>query len=217
MDRETIFPLQAVAGYAMVRGLFQHRKNILVEGLSDYLYLHALNQYCRELNRQCLQEDVYITPCGGTKHVGHIASLFLGQNVRPVVLLDGDDAGRVRKNALMKELYAGYESSVLVLSDVLKKDDCEIEDIIGEVTILDALRSLSPELGNLNLQDHHEGSLITRIKDAANKQGIRLPEGWKANIARQIVVSWSELNSKDIPMDVLDRAEALFKELAKRF
>src|ERR1035437_5017986 len=31
-DRETIFPLQAAAGYAMVRGLFQHKKNVLTEG-----------------------------------------------------------------------------------------------------------------------------------------------------------------------------------------
>ena len=77
-DRETIFPLQAAAGYAMVRGLFQHRKNVLVEGFSDYLYLHALNLHCKSLGRKCLPEDIYITPCGGTKLVGHIASLFLG-------------------------------------------------------------------------------------------------------------------------------------------
>lgn len=51
-DRETIFPLQAAAGYAMVRGLFQHRKNVLVEGMSDYLYLHALNLHCHALGRQ---------------------------------------------------------------------------------------------------------------------------------------------------------------------
>ena len=31
-DRETIFPLQAAAGYAMVRGLFQHKKNVLRGG-----------------------------------------------------------------------------------------------------------------------------------------------------------------------------------------
>ena len=45
-DRETIFPLQAAAGYAMIKGLFQHKKNVLVEGLADYLYLHALSQNC---------------------------------------------------------------------------------------------------------------------------------------------------------------------------
>ena len=99
-DRETIFPLQAAAGYAMVRGLFQHRKNVLTEGMADYLYLNTLNLLCRATNRFTLPDDVYITPCGGTKLVGHIASLFLGQKVRPLVLLDGDDAGRARRNAL---------------------------------------------------------------------------------------------------------------------
>jgi hypothetical protein len=78
----------------MVRGLFQNRKNILVEGMSDYFYLHILNIMCRATERTILPEDVYITPCGGTKLVGHLASLFLGQEVRPLVLLDGDDAGR---------------------------------------------------------------------------------------------------------------------------
>ena len=42
--------------------------------------------------------------CGGTKLVEHIASLFLGQQIRPVGLLCGDDAGRARSGALMKEL-----------------------------------------------------------------------------------------------------------------
>ena len=78
-DRETIFPLQAAAGYAMVRGLFRHKKNVLVEGMSDYLYLHALNLHCHALGRHGLPEDIYVTPCGGTKLVGHLASLFLGQ------------------------------------------------------------------------------------------------------------------------------------------
>jgi predicted ATP-dependent endonuclease of OLD family len=93
-DRETIFPLQAAAGYAMVRGLFQHRKNVLVEGMTDYLYLHTLSLLCRATGRVALPDDIYVTPCGGTKQVGHLASLFLGQEVRPLVLLDGDDAGQ---------------------------------------------------------------------------------------------------------------------------
>src|SRR5207249_10954738 len=53
-DRETIFPLQAAAGYAMVRGLFQHKNNVLVEGMSDYYYFHALSNQCRATNRKSL-------------------------------------------------------------------------------------------------------------------------------------------------------------------
>ena len=78
-DRETIFRCKRRQATRWSGGLFQHKKNVLVEGLSDYLYLHALNLHCCALGRQGLPDDIYITPCGGTKLVGHIASLFLGR------------------------------------------------------------------------------------------------------------------------------------------
>ncbi len=140
-------------------GCSQHKKNVLVEGMSDYLYLHALNLHCHALGRQGLPDDVYITPCGGTKLVGHIASLFLGHDVRPVVLLDGDDAGRARRDALMKELYAGYERAILMLDDVLGEEECETEDVIGEATILPVLRDLVEKRATLNQHDRGRGSL----------------------------------------------------------
>ena len=122
----------------MVRGLFQHRKNVLVEGMSDFYYLHALSQKCGATNRITLPDDIYITPCGGTKLVGHLASLFLGQSVRPLVLLDGDNAGRTRRDALLKELYVKHESGILMLDDVIGRSgqEVEIEDILGETVIL---------------------------------------------------------------------------------
>lgn len=216
-DRETIFPLQAAAGYAMVRGLFQHRKNVLVEGMSDYLYLHALNLHCHALGRQGLPEDIYITPCGGAKLVGHIASMFLGQEVRPVVLLDGDAAGRARRDALMRELYAGHERAVLMLSEVLGQEECEIEDIIGEETILPVLKDVVGKKISLNQDDRKKGSLVDQIKSAAKRHGAELPDGWKPEIARQIVVAWSTTDPQGMPTDILVRAEALFTELTGRF
>lgn len=216
-DRETIFPLQAAAGYAMVRGLFQHRKNLLVEGMADYLYLHALNLHCRELGHEGLPEDIYITPCGGTKLVGYIASLFLGQQVCPVVLLDGDDAGRARRDALMKELYAGNESAVLMLSDVIGQKECEIEDIIGETVILSALKDSVGKEITLDQSDCSNSSLVTQIKNAANRQGVELTDGWKPKVARHIAISWSTSPTESIPADILERGEALFKAVAERF
>ncbi|MCY4259334.1 MAG: AAA family ATPase, partial [Rhodobacteraceae bacterium] len=143
-DRETIFPLQAAAGYAMVRGLFQRAKNVLVEGMSDYYYLHALSEQCAVAKRTALPADIYITACGGTKLVGQFASLFLAQEVRPLVLLDGDDAGRVRRDALMKELYAGHDSSILMLDDVLGRSgqEVEVEDILGEDIIMPGVEAV---------------------------------------------------------------------------
>lgn len=216
-DRETIFPLQAAAGYAMVRGLFQRKKNVLVEGMSDYLYLHALNLHCLALGRQGLPDDIYITPCGGTKHVGHISSLFLGQGVRPVVLLDGDDAGRARRDALMRELYVGRAKAILMLGDALGREECEIEDIIGEATILPVLQDVVGKEVTLVEDDSGRSSLVAQIKSAAHRIGTELPIGWKAEIARRIVVDWSTMDPEDIPADIIDRAESLFGQLIERF
>ena len=217
MDHETIFPLQAAVGYAMIKGLFRHKKNLLVEGISDYLYLHALDLHCRALGRQGLPDDIYITPCGGTRLVGKIASLFLGQDVRPIVLLDGDKAGRERRDALLKKLYADRDGAILMLSDVLGQEDCEIEDIIAEATIVPILKGIVQKTIRLNQNDRSKGGLVAQIKSAAERYSVDLPKGWKAEVARKIVVKWSTSDPEDIPTGVLERADMLFKEILSRF
>ena len=216
-DRETIFPLQAAAGYAMVRGLFQHNKNVLVEGMTDYLYLHALNIHCHELGLTGLPDDIYITPCGGTKMVGYIASLFLGQEVRPVVLLDGDQAGRARCDALMKKLYSEHENAVLMLSDVLNIEECEIEDVLGEDVLIPAAKSVLGDTFELDDGDRAKGSLVDQIKSAAKRQGIELADGWKSRVAQQLVVAWSKTQSENMPENMMERAAALFEAINTRF
>jgi predicted ATPase len=217
-DRETIFPLQAAAGYAMVRGLFQHRKNVLVEGMSDYYYLHALSHQCLNTKRVGLPDDIYITPCGGTRMVGRLASLFLGQGVRPVVLLDGDEAGRVRQDALMKELYSGHESAVLMLDEILGRteEDVEIEDVLNEEIILGAMKAVLTRSLRLSDTDRKAGSLPRQIKAAAERKSIELPEGWKPAVAIHLVSDWAE-NRTILHADVLDNAELVFKAIRESF
>ena len=215
-DRETIFPLQAAAGYAMLQALFQHKDNVLVEGMSDYYYLTALAFQCAKAGKPTLPEKIYITPCGGTKYVGHIASLFLGQKVRPVVLLDGDDAGRVRKDALMKALYSGHEKSVLMLSDTLKMTECEIEDVLGEAIVLPALNEVLGKKIALTDEDKKGAALPDRIKAAALRLKMDLPDGWKGATAVTLVAQWAKSDTA-LPSEVLERASTLFAEIASRF
>jgi len=185
--------------------------------MSDYLYLHALSIHCHALDRTGLPDDIYITPCGGTKLVGHITSLFLGQEVHPIVLLDGDDAGHARRDALMKELYSGHEKAILMLSDVLQAEKCETEDIIGETVLMPAAKAVLGNKLQLNADDRTKGSLVDQVKSAAARHDIELADGWKPKVARHLVVAWLEAKPEDIPNDVIDRAAALFGELNERF
>ena len=217
-DRETIFPLQAAAGYAMIRGLFQHRKNVLVEGMSDFYYLHALSGQCVRTGRTALSDDIYITPCGGTRNVGRLASLFLGHEVRPLILLDGDDAGRVRRDALMKDLYTGHDSRVLMLDSVLDREgqEVEIEDIVGEAHVLEALEAVLGDGLAIDETDCSAGSLPNRIKVAAERRSLDLPDGWKASVALYLVSDWAE-NGTTLSDHILDIAAELFAGINDSF
>jgi hypothetical protein len=216
-DRETIFPLQAAAGYAMVRGLFQHKKNVLIEGMSDYLYLYTLDLMCRATGRTSLPDEIYLTPCGGTKQVGHLAALFLGQKVRPLVLLDGDDAGRVRRDALLRELYAGKERAVVMLSEILGTDECETEDLLGEKIILPLVSALMDIEIALNDQDRRKKGIVDQVSAAVDRTGESLPDGWKPEIARRLAVKWSTMKPELVSGEVLDRAATLFDTICERF
>ncbi len=215
-DRETIFPLQAAAGYAMIRGLFAHRKNVLVEGMSDFYYLHVLSRQCANTGRAALPDDIYITPCGGTRYVGRMASLFLGHEVRPLVLLDGDEAGRVRKNALLKELYAGHDPGILMLDDALQRSgsELEMEDLLDEAVVLSALEASCG--ADLTLDDESTVGLPSRIESAAEAQAADLPLSWKTVVALHLVSSWAE-EGTTLPAETLDAAALLFAEINRRF
>ena len=217
-DRDTIFPLQAAAGYAMVQNLLQHQKNLLVEGMSDFYYLQALSAQCARTSRQSLPDEIYITPCGGTKNVGLVASLFLGQNARPVVTLDTDQAGRNRKNSLLKELYAGHDSSIVMLDEAIDRtgEEIEIEDIIGEEILVDGISGLFGTHLEIDEQDRTAGGVVNQIQAAAKRQGIVLGDGWKARVALELVGSWAE-NKTTLPSDVLDPAAQLFHAINRAF
>lgn len=216
-DRDTIFPLQAAAGYAMVQALFQNKKNVLVEGMGDYYLIYALSALCQATNRESLASDVYATPCGGAKFVSQLASLFLGQKVRPLVLLDGDEQGRARKIALMKELYSGQDKLVLLLSDVLGVKECEIEDVIGDCELMPIVNELVGKKLKLDAATAEKKSLPDRIENAAKSAGIDLPEGWKPEAARRLASKWAAVDPGQVDIPMLDRAAKLFKALNARF
>ncbi|WP_338661299.1 AAA family ATPase [Pararoseomonas sp. SCSIO 73927] len=215
-DRETIFPLQAAAGYAMVRGLLSMHRNVLVEGMTDFYLLHAISHRCRDLGLAHLPEDVHVVPCGGVPMVGKIASLFLGEGSRPVILLDGDQAGRGTRTNLQKDLYKGNESAVLLLDDVLGGEGNEVEDILGDTLYVAAVNeALGLALHVPPVDAGAAGSVIKRTMAAASAAGMDLPEGWKVTTSLYLVRSWAE-GKAECPAEVARRGSTLFQALLER-
>jgi hypothetical protein len=66
----------------------------------------------------------------------------------------------------------------------------------------------------LSAEDKKKGALIDWIKAEAQREGVHLPDGWKAEVARQFAIEWAKGNA--LSDDLLGRAEALFKEIGRR-
>ena len=216
-DADTIFPLEAATGYAMMHWLFQKTKNVLVEGLTDFLYLRALSIHCSEQNQTSLAEDIHVTPCGGTKNVGYLASLCIGYHVRLLIILDGDDAGKARKSSLLEKLFSDRAHRVMVLDEILKRPskNVTIEDLIGESEILFALTEVLGEELRLDEVGTNGKNVVERINNAATRQAVTMPSDWKARVARHLVMSWAK--GRPVPSGVLDEATNLFVEINSRF
>lgn len=214
-DRDTLFPLQAALGYEMAQTLFQGKRNALVEGMSDMLYSYGFDLILRANGRPGLAGDVYITPSIGTKAIGILASIYIGQGARPLVLLDDDDAGRAKGKDLVKELYKGDAQRVLFLSTAVP-GCAEIEDVVGEDLIMKTLGDLLATKVTLTAADRSRASgVVDTIKAWSARTGTALPDGWKLELAWRIVRGWTE-GPTSTAKDLLERAEALIAQLNAR-
>jgi hypothetical protein len=105
-----------------------------------------------------------------------------------------------------------------MLDEVLGRagQEVEIEDIIGQASILPMLNTMLEKPVKLNEVDSKAGSLPSVIKAAAARQKIELPDGWKASVAIKLVSEWAEKRIA-LPDSVLNQAETLFKIIEERF
>lgn len=87
-DPNTLFPLQAALGYDIAQNLFISPKNLLVEGVSDLMYLQVMSNILLSLGREGLKDDITIVPVGGLDKVATFISLLRGQELQIVCLLD---------------------------------------------------------------------------------------------------------------------------------
>ena len=207
-DITAIFPLWSAGGHAMILSFLQHKKNLLVEGITDSLYLNRLNAYCRNQEKPHLPSDTLITWCDGAPNVSLFVSLCLQQKVRPVVLLDGDQRGQGKAKSLLNKYYKAHREAVLTLNDYDPSvKNMAIEDLIGEKQILWALGEVLES--TVKVTGGKKTDLVTRIKNAV---GEKLPEDWKHQVATKLLSKW---DSEQPPEDLLDRASTLFDLLKK--
>ena len=125
----SLFPLQGALGYDLAQTLFVGPNNLIVEGVSDLLYLQTVSAILEEDGREGLDSRWVITPVGGSEKVPTFASLIGSQsrmNVATLIDIQHSDRQKI-ENLYKKKLLK--KKHVLTFADFTGLDEADIEDM----------------------------------------------------------------------------------------
>lgn len=155
-DPDTLFPLQAALGYDIAQNLFVNKNNLLVEGVSDLMYLTALSGILQQKGRVGLPPDMVIIPVGGLDKVASFVSLLRGNKLNIICLLDNftDAQGKQRLDALIKQKIISEKNIIYFGSYTSNGQD--IEDLFDKSEYLVLFNSAFAGQYVVELKDIHD-------------------------------------------------------------
>ena len=128
---DSLFPLQGALGYEIHQSLFIGPNCLVVEGVSDLLYIQAMSAHLQNIGRVGLRPDWTITPVGGADKIPTFVALIGAQSdLNVAVLMDFHKKHRqsienLYKNKLLKQ------RKVLTYAEYVEGHEADIEDMFG--------------------------------------------------------------------------------------
>ena len=143
-DPAALLPLQEALGYDLAQSLFAQRRNLVLEGLTDYWCLDATAHLLREADIADLDQRIALLPAEGAGKVVYYATILHANSLKVAALLDSDNAGdaAAKQDTLIDAL---QNRGILRTGDVCPGSITkpEIEDLLRS-TLVDVAKS---ELG----------------------------------------------------------------------
>lgn len=215
-DPNTLFPLQAALGYDIAQNLYISKNNLLVEGISDLIYLQTLSGVLIKDGREGLSEDITIIPTGGLDKVATFVSLLRGNDLNIVCLLDStikqNDAQKLER--LIKERII-HDKKIVYYKNFTNLDkEADVEDMFSVKEYLEyynnSIDNKERELTEndiINLKDNSD-RIIHKITILSDKK--RFNHYIPANYLLK-----NKTSGEDFSEETLERFENLFKEVNK--
>ena len=126
---DSLFPLQGALGYEIYQTLFVGPNSLVVEGVSDLLYIQTISALLQARGKAGLNADWTITPVGGSDKVPTFVALIGAQtNLNVTVLIDYQKKDQQNiENLYKKKLLR--KNHVLTYADFVSKGEADIEDM----------------------------------------------------------------------------------------
>lgn len=210
---DSLFPLQGALGYEIYQTLFIGPNSLVVEGVSDLLYIQAITSVLQNRGREGLSSDWTITPVGGSDKVSTFVALLGSQtNLRIAVLIDHQKKDQQKIEELYKRKLL-KKKNVLTFADYVDGTEADIEDMFSPefyIGLINSVYGSSISVDDLTF-DHPR--IIRRVEEHLSSRP--LPEGGKFNHyrpARYLIENIDTLSSK-LGDENLRRFELAFKAL----
>ena len=132
-DSDTLFPLQAALGYTIAQNLYVSSQNLLVEGISDLVYLNHFSTILKGMGKEGLSDDVTIVPVGGADKIATFISLMRGNELSAVCLLDTftDQGAEVRLKRMVEQRIIA-DKKILYYHSIIGQAFADIEDLFSK-------------------------------------------------------------------------------------
>lgn len=92
-DPAALLPLQEALGYDLANSLFAQKRNLVLEGLTDYWYVDSLSALLEEAELARLDERIAKVPADSASKVVYFATILHAHKLKVAALLDSDAAG----------------------------------------------------------------------------------------------------------------------------
>jgi len=160
---------------------------VIVEGPSDQHYLATIKALLIGGNKISPKRELVFPPSHGAKNAKVVASILTGRDeVLPVMLFDGDEAGRKMVKDLENGLYQAAKDRILSTDKYVGFADSEIEDLFPPEFLAEVVDRWERRADKPFSDVVQAGQpIVPQIESWALSEGIALPEGWKVEVSRE--------------------------------
>lgn len=156
-SRDSLFPLQGALGYDIAQTLFVGPNCLVVEGVSDLLYLQTISALLQARGMTGLSPEWTITPVGGSDKVPSFCSLIGSQKkMKLATLIDFQKKDKQKIENLYKKRLL-KKKNVLTYADFAGSEEADVEDMFDDDFYIalvnreyDANLTAPVEIANLN-------------------------------------------------------------------
>jgi predicted ATP-dependent endonuclease of OLD family len=214
-DDASLFPLQGALGYDIAQTLFIGPNCLIVEGVSDLLYLPIVSGVLADQKRVGLSEDWMITPVGGSDKVTTFVSLLGSQKkLKLATLIDFSKKDQQTiENLYKKKLLA--KKNVHTFAQYAGQTEADIEDMFDREFYIDLVNEeyrneLSKKIEMKELGNHPR--ILVNIEEWLKANPLKAGSFNHYRPARYFAENIRRLVAK-VDNATLDRFEQAFKAL----